>query len=293
MATFKLIQVSDTHLSRERPFFVPNWDAVVAHVNAAQPDLVINSGDIALNGENVPDDLAFSAEQHGRLTVPVRTIPGNHDIGDNPSPGSHGAGISNQRREIYRSHFGVEQWTLAAGDWFFIALNAQLLGSGLPAEDAQWAFLEQAFAEAGERPVALFLHKPLFRDTPDEEHEASGRYVLRGPRAQLLSLMRKANLRLVACGHVHQHRMFEHEGVRHVWAPSTAFVLPDAMQPRIGTKEVGLVEYEFNGTEVAVRFVTPSGAQHLDIVDVPGAYGDLRAKMKTVSASAAQSPSGH
>ena len=35
MATFKLIQVSDTHLSRERPFFVPNWGAVVAHVNAA------------------------------------------------------------------------------------------------------------------------------------------------------------------------------------------------------------------------------------------------------------------
>ena len=93
MATFKLIQVSDTHLSRQRPFFVSNWDAVVAHVNAAQPDLVLNSGDIALNGENVPDDLAFSAEQHGRLTVPVRTIPGNHDIGDNPSPGSHGAGI--------------------------------------------------------------------------------------------------------------------------------------------------------------------------------------------------------
>ena len=53
MATFTLIQVSDTHLSRERPFFVPNWDAVVAHVNAARPDLLLNTGDIALNGENM------------------------------------------------------------------------------------------------------------------------------------------------------------------------------------------------------------------------------------------------
>lgn len=284
MAHFKLIQVSDTHLSRERPFFLPNWDAVVAHVNAARPDLLLNSGDIALNGENMPDDLAFAAEQHARLGVPVRAIPGNHDIGDNPSPGSHGECISDQRRQIYQHHFGAEQWTLAAGDWTFIALNAQLLGSGLPAEDAQWAFLEQAFSRAGDRPVALFLHKPLFRDTPDEAHEAAGRYVLRGPRARLLGLARQARLRLVACGHVHQHRMFEHEGVCHVWAPSTAFILPDAMQPRIGTKEVGLVEYVFDGTGVTVRFVTPAGARHLDLVDVPGAYGDLRAKIKASAA---------
>jgi hypothetical protein len=96
---------------------------VVAHVNAAQPDMLLNTGDIALNGENVPDDLAFAAEQHSRLTVPVQAIPGNHDIGDNPSPNSHGAGISDLRREIYRSHFGAEQWTMEAGDWFFIALN--------------------------------------------------------------------------------------------------------------------------------------------------------------------------
>jgi 3',5'-cyclic AMP phosphodiesterase CpdA len=258
---------------------------VVAHVNAAQPDMLLNTGDIALNGENVPDDLAFAAEQHRRLTVPVHAIPGNHDIGDNPSPNSHGAGISDPRREIYRSHFGAEQWTMAAGDWYFIALNAQLLGSGLPAEAAQWAFLEQAFSTAGERPVALFLHKPLFRDTPDETHEAAGRYVLREPRMQLLSLMRQAKVRLVACGHVHQHRMFEHEGVRHVWAPSTAFILPDEFQPRIGTKEVGLVEYDFEGTEVAVRFVTPAGAQHLNLLDVPGAYGDLRSKVAAPSAA--------
>lgn len=285
MAKFKLIQVSDTHLSRQRPYFVPNWDAVVAHVNAAQPDMLLNTGDIALNGENVPDDLAFAAEQHSRLTMPVHAIPGNHDIGDNPSPNSHGAGISDPRREIYLSHFGVEQWTMAAGDWYFIALNAQLLGSGLPAEAAQWAFLEQAFSKAGERPVALFLHKPLFRDTPDETHEAAGRYVLREPRMQLLSLMRQAKVRLVACGHVHQHRMFEHEGVCHVWAPSTAFILPDEFQPRIGTKEVGLVEYDFEGTEVAVRFVTPAGAQHLNLLDVPGAYGDLRSKVAAPSAT--------
>ena len=37
--------------------------------------------------------------------------------------------------------------------------------------------------------------------------------------------------------------------------------------PRVGTKEVGLVEYDFDGAEGAVRFLTPVGAQHLDALD--------------------------
>ena len=62
MAKFKLIQVSDTHLSRERPCFVPNWDAVVAHVNAAQPDLLLNSGDISANVPMRPGDVLIIPE---------------------------------------------------------------------------------------------------------------------------------------------------------------------------------------------------------------------------------------
>ena len=48
---------------------------------------------------------------------------------------------------------------------------------------------------------------------------------------------------LVACGHVHQYRNTEAAGTRHVWGTSTAFVLPDRLQPRYGTKEVGYVEH--------------------------------------------------
>lgn len=288
MAVFRLIQVSDTHLSRERPYFVGNWDAAVSHINAVAPDLMINSGDIALNGADVEDDLRFSAEQHARIRVPVRTIPGNHDLGDNPAAPDDRPKqpIAEERRGRYLAHFADEFWAQDAGDWRIVALNAQLLGSGLPAEESQWSFLAQAFRDAGKRPIALFLHKPLFKDDPSETQEAKHRYVAPSPRRRLLDLAGGATLKLVACGHVHQHRIFETDGITHVWAPSTAFILPDAYQPRIGTKEVGLVEYVFDGETVAVRVVVAPGMRQTNLVDVPGAYGDLSRKMAAPAVAA-------
>jgi hypothetical protein len=42
---------------------------------------------------------------------------------------------------------------------------------------------------------------------------------------------------------VHQRRDFTFGRTRHVWSPSTGFIISDAKQERIGLKEVGLVEY--------------------------------------------------
>ena len=281
MAAFRLLQVSDTHLSREKPYFVANWDAVVAHVNADPPDLVLNSGDISLNGPDVEDDLAFAAEQHARLDCPVRVIPGNHDLGDNPSHPDRAPKqpVTAARREAYRQRFGDEFWTANAGDWRLVGINAQLFDAGLDAEDAQWTFLADTLIEASGRPVALFLHKPLMRDDPGETIEAAHRYVPAAARDRLLRLIGMARVRLVACGHVHQHRVLQHAGIDHVWCPSTAFVLPDDLQPRIGEKRVGFVEYRFDGDDVAFRFGRAEGMRDTLLTDVP-AYGDVRRKMR-------------
>jgi len=66
-------------------------------------------------------------------------------------------------------------------------------------------------------------------------------------------------LRLVASGHVHQRRDFTYRQIRHVWAPSAGFVISDAMQERIGIKEVGLVEYRFQSDSFEVRHVRAPG----------------------------------
>jgi hypothetical protein len=111
------------------------------------------------------------------------------------------------------------------------------------------------------KPVALFLHKPLYLNTPDDpEIESSAiRYVPQPRRKNLIGIFSTFNLRLVASGHVHQRRDFTFGHTRHVWAPSAGFIIPDQMQEVIGIKEVGLVEYRFQPDSFEVRHVRAPG----------------------------------
>ena len=79
--------------------------------------------------------------------------------------------------------------------------------------------------------------------------------IRRGNRRRRLDLLSVVDLRLIASGHVHQRRDFTCHHTRHVWAPSAGFVISDARQDRIGTKEVGLVEYRFQPDSFEVRHI--------------------------------------
>lgn len=208
---FHVIQISDTHLSEERPWFVPNFEAMVAIISARRPDLVVNTGDISLDGVNRDPELSFSRHCHDALNVPFRFIPGNHDLGDNPWRANVEPAITEARRCRYRELFGEDYWWVPAGGWLLVGVNVQLFGSGLAAEDEQWTFLASIEAHAAGRPVALFVHKPLFKDRRDEV-EVDHRYVPPDSRRRLADALAGADVRLVASGHVHQHR--RHRGRR-------------------------------------------------------------------------------
>jgi hypothetical protein len=72
-------------------------------------------------------------------------------------------------------------------------------------------------------------------------------------------MLRAVDLRLVASGHVHQRRDFTFGHIRHIWAPSAGFIIPDRMQDVIGIKEVGLVEYRFRPDSFEVLHVRAPG----------------------------------
>jgi 3',5'-cyclic AMP phosphodiesterase CpdA len=272
MEPFRVLQISDTHLSREKPWFVPNFEAVAAIASARRPDLVVNTGDISLDGAGREDDLAFAGRCHAAFDVPVRAVPGNHDVGDNPWRADLEQPINEERRRRYRRHFGDDFWLVDAGAWTLVGVNAQLLGSGLPAEDEQWAFLASVPARAATRAIAVFVHKPLFDRHPAED-DVNQRYVTPEHRHRLLDLLGRANLQLVASGHVHQHRRHRLNEVDHCWAPSTAYVLPDRLQPRLGDKRVGYVDYVFHPAHVDVTVVETPELTHHDLDDFPLAYG--------------------
>src|SRR3569833_921093 len=85
MAEFRLAQISDPHLSSRHPSLTTKFERVSAHIDAMRFDLVINSGDLAFDAASSPDNLAFARGLHDALPVPCRYLPGNHDIGYNPT----------------------------------------------------------------------------------------------------------------------------------------------------------------------------------------------------------------
>jgi Icc protein len=272
--TYRIAQISDTHLGREKPFFVANFLRVGEHLAAGGPDLVLNSGDMSLDGSACEDDLAESARLHKALGLPVRFIPGNHDLGENQDAPPH-AGmpvITAELRSRYLRYFGPDYWQLDVPGWRIIAVNAQLLGSDLGAAADQLHLVRDAAAGADGRSVGLIVHKPLFHHSVDED-KITGRFVNPLPRRQLLDALGATKPALVASGHVHQFLSHWPQGAHHVWAPSTGFVLPDARQPLYGLKRTGYVEHRLHpdGSHDSLLINVP-GLDTLNIADFPDAY---------------------
>jgi 3',5'-cyclic AMP phosphodiesterase CpdA len=272
---FRIAQISDTHLSAAKPFFVANFRRVGEAVARERPDLVINTGDISLDGASDDSDLIEARRLHDALALPMRYLPGNHDIGDNVEIPDLDQPIDDTRRAHYLRHFGDDWWVAQAPGWLLLGVNAQLLASGLAAARQQSRFIADTAAQAGQRRIALFIHKPLYDEREDETF-VGGRFLNPAPRRELVGAFGAMRPALVASGHVHQFRASDADRMRHVWAPSTGFFLPDSLQPRYGLKEVGYVVHELheNGAHES-RFVRAAGAQDLSIADFPQAYGPM------------------
>jgi 3',5'-cyclic AMP phosphodiesterase CpdA len=274
MSEFRLTQISDTHLARRLTALSDNFARVSEYIDATRPDLVINSGDLGFDGPTSPDDLAYARTLHDALPVACRYLPGNHDVGDNPTQVGPlpSQPVTEKDRQAFMSVFGDDRWRFEAAGWCFVGLNSLVMNSGLVSEAEQFDWLAGELAAASGKPVALFLHKPLFLDTPDDpELEASAiRYVPMPARRRLVDMLRTADVRLVASGHVHQRRDFSHRGVRHIWAPSAGFIISDARQERIGIKEVGLVEYRFQPDSFEVRHIRAPGQRDVGLDELLG-----------------------
>ena len=222
MSEFRLTQISDTHLARRQPKLTANFERISDHIDATRPDLVVNSGDVAFDAPRNADDLEFARTLHDALPVPCRYLPGNHDIGDNPTQVGPvpSQPVNEKDRRAFIAAFGDDRWRFEAAGWCFIGLNSLVMNSGLVSEAEQFDWLAAELASTNGKSVALFLHKPIFLNAPDDpELEATAiRYVPFPARRRLTDMLRTADIRLIASGHVHQRRDFTYRGVRHVWA---------------------------------------------------------------------------
>ena len=232
----RIALLSDTHVSARAPECVANWYAARRAVERLRPDVTVHLGDVTLDGQSDPDELAFASALATKWPTRLRFVPGNHDVGD----GSGEAPLDDTLRERFLRFFGPDRWNFVADHWQMLGINAQLLGSGTAEEEEQWRWLESpAIAGVDAVSTVLFLHRPLVRAVANDP-KLTGRYVSQAAARRLLDGPLRRTLRLVVSGHTHQYLDVVQAGVRHLWMPSSAFIHPDRLQTRVGDKVVGI-----------------------------------------------------
>jgi 3',5'-cyclic AMP phosphodiesterase CpdA len=272
MTEFRLTQISDTHLTRNFAVLTDNFQRVSEHMYSNRAEPGMNTGDVSCDAPSSCADSEFTIELHAALPVNCRYLPGNHDIGDNPTAvgAAPSCPATEEHRDAFVSVFGEDRWQFEAAGWRFIGLNSLIMNTGIPSEPEQEEWLKSELSGANGKPIALFLHKPLFLNAPEDPEEAATaiRFVPQPVRARLVALLGAHDVRLVASGHVHQRRDFTYVHTRHIWAPSVGFIVPDRMQDVIGVKETGFVEYRFRPESFEVRYVRAPGQVNISLDDV-------------------------
>jgi alkaline phosphatase D len=184
-----------------------------------------------------------------------------------------GEPVTAARVAAWRDAWGPDWWVEEAGEWVLIGIDSMLFGSDLRLEQEQTAWLAQVARSAGERPVAVFLHKPAWlwgRGEPSDQMA-----MVPAGWQRLRDALGRTRVRVFGSGHMHQFRASVLDGQAAVWAPSTSFVSAGP-SPFGGVKAVGAVEYLFEGRSVTWRLVRPDGMVDLDVAVLAAGAESLR-----------------
>ncbi len=270
--SFRVTQISDTHLSPKRPWAVPNFEAVLGHLARRRPDLVINTGDLVLDDPDDDEDIAFAYDLHQTIREPWLVIPGNHDVGDNGREPWQGQPPTEARLQAFVERWGADRFSVDIDGWRLIGCNDLLVGTGLAAEEEQEAWLRQHLH--GAERVALFIHKPICLTDPGADDGLGGPLEL-PERGRFWEIIEGSAVRVVASGHLHRFRLGTLPGgIRAVWAPTTAFLGREREDGAV--RHAGVVEYDFGADEVQVSLAVPDGIRDFDVEHLMETYGSLR-----------------
>jgi alkaline phosphatase D len=262
-----ILQITDTHLSPRNGLFLENIATLRRAAQALQPEVIVFSGDLSLDGADREEDMAFAAEQLKTFPGQHIYLPGNHDVGSHPFSMPHQP-VDAARMERFRRHFGPGRAVLDLAGWRVVALNTEVMATGLEEEAAQAVMIAEAARDLGDRRLAVFLHKPLFvtrRNDPAPDIWS----VMPEARAALAPLLDSPALRLLATGHLHLFRETRIGRAACVWAPSVSFVMKPESQDNIpGDRRCGAVLHILAGDAATSQMVVPQGFVTTDIADV-------------------------
>jgi 3',5'-cyclic AMP phosphodiesterase CpdA len=259
----KIIQITDTHFSPGKPHFNGNWEPLERWIEESGADLVIHTGDLTVDGADKDEDISFSMDLMRQISVPMLLVPGNHDVGDLPGTGQP---VNAVRLDRWRRLVGPDYWAEDLGNWRLIGIDSLLLGSDSTEEEAQFDWLQGMLEGRGDLRVAIFAHKPLFVDDPEEGD--TGYWSARpAPRRRLYDLIEAHDVALFASGHLHWAWKGTFNRTSVVWGPSAAFIIDTMEREMPGERLIGAVVHDFD-TDVTSEIVAVPGMTAYVLDDV-------------------------
>ncbi|MGI9422188.1 MAG: metallophosphoesterase [Hyphomicrobiaceae bacterium] len=195
----RIVQLSDSHISRDHPRRAAELEACVQYINATdpQPDAIIHTGDIAHNGH--AEEYAIAKRLLDNLVAPYFVLAGNRD----------------SRRELIKT-FADGRFLRSDMPYVQYAVEhfpARLIVIDTVSENnrkgrlCQWrlADIGRMLAADTTRPAALFLHHPPFDVTVAPEPFQFEEFA--DVEALMAEVGQHRHVHGVFCGHI--HREFE------------------------------------------------------------------------------------
>lgn len=187
--SFKYAHVSDTHVGN--PTAAEDLRRTVKDINGnPQIDFVIISGDITEFGSD--EEIQLAKQILDSIQVDYHIIPGNHD-----------SNWSESGSNTFKKVFGAETFSFKHGGYHFIGTacgpNMRMSPGQVPRENIVWLDSLLAAQSNPEEPIIFVNHYPL-DDGLNNWYE-------------IIDLLKTRNIQLALCGHGHNNRRFEVEGI--------------------------------------------------------------------------------
>jgi len=276
------IQVGSPKSFRFQPAWNENWETARRQILEVRPDLLLVGGDLTRDGAIHRWELESIHADLSALPFPCHVIPGNMDTG-NKHTGVNGAVREGRDGDVnlnltrgaltqFESVFGPSRWSVVHRGTRFTGLCDMLLGSGLPEEEEQWAWIDRLKSLPREKRHVWILHYALFIDGPDEptwditdpdQYHCWYFSIDKPHRRRLVEAFKATGADLVITGHVHNRKSFDVDGIRIDCAPATCMSQfarrwPDA-DPTLGFTVYTVTDNGIEGQFVALDTVSTSG----------------------------------
>ena len=175
-----------------------NLEFVIANLNRLHPNFVVVCGDLTDRTGDEAEITAYKQMMH-KLdpTIPVYNVPGNHDVGNLPTPSTLAS---------YRAAYGPDYYVFHHGQVLGIVLDSSLIASPdqVPNEAArqeEWLRNTLSHASPNQR-IIVFQHIPYFLKDADEKDQYFN--IPSAARRKYLDILNTYHVPLVFAGHYHR-----------------------------------------------------------------------------------------